>query len=107
MRISESTAPALAWRHKNLCESPQKGRESTAMARKERKDESKSTSVLPMQLQVGDRFTDERGEWEVASQPFTLGRGKVVHVRVLKVGEPAVTERRGWGAHEKVAVRRG
>jgi hypothetical protein len=56
-----------------------------------------------MQLQVGDRFTDERGEWEVASQPFTLGRGKVVHVRVLKVGEPAVTERRSWGAHEKVA----
>ena len=32
MRISESTAPALAWRHKNLCESPQKGRESTAVA---------------------------------------------------------------------------
>jgi hypothetical protein len=32
MRIFESTAPALAWRHKNLCESPQKGRVRTAMA---------------------------------------------------------------------------
>jgi hypothetical protein len=55
---------------------------------------------------AGDRFTDETGEWEIASQPFSFGRGKVVHARVLKVGEPVVTGRRSWGAHEKVAVRR-
>jgi hypothetical protein len=46
------------------------------MARKERKDELKSTStsVLPMQLQVGDRFTDERGEWEIVGRPVRDGR---------------------------------
>ena len=33
-------------------------------------------SVLPMQLQVGDRFTDETGEWEIASHPYTIGGGR-------------------------------
>jgi hypothetical protein len=60
-----------------------------------------------MQLQIGDRYTDETGEWEILSQPFTLGGEKVVHARVQEVGEPAVTTRRSWGAHEKVAVKRG
>jgi hypothetical protein len=27
--------------------------------------------VLPMQLQVRDRFTDEEGEWEVTNRPFS------------------------------------
>ena len=27
-------------------------------------------SILPMQLQIGDRFTDEEGEWEVTHRPF-------------------------------------
>ncbi len=26
-----------------------------------------ATRVLPMQLQVGDRLTDEEGEWEIAT----------------------------------------
>jgi hypothetical protein len=34
-----------------------------------------------MQLQVGDRYTDETGEWEVVGWPFTFGGGKVVHAR--------------------------
>lgn len=37
-----------------------------------------SRSVLPMQLQVGDRFTDETGEWEIASRPGTMLGGKTV-----------------------------
>lgn len=68
---------------------------------------SPGNSVLPMQLQVGDRFTDETGEWEIASPTYTTGGGKVVHARVQKVGEPAVSEERSWGAHELVVVRRG
>ena len=59
-----------------------------------------------MQLRVGDRFTDETGEWEIASHPYTTGGGEGVHARVQKVGEPAVTEERAWSAHERVAVRR-
>ena len=41
-----------------------------------------------------------------AGHPYTIGSGHVVHARVQKVGEPAVTEERAWGAHERVAVRR-
>ena len=67
---------------------------------------SAPSSVLPMQLQVGDRLTDETGGWEIASHPYTTGGSTVVHARVLKVREPAVTEERSRGAHEWVAVRR-
>jgi hypothetical protein len=28
-----------------------------------------TVSVLPMDIQIGDRFTDEEGEWEVVSHP--------------------------------------
>jgi hypothetical protein len=38
--------------------------------------------ILPMQLEVGDRFSDESGEWE----------------------KPGVTETRQWGSYEKVTV---
>jgi hypothetical protein len=65
------------------------------------------SSVLPMELRVGDRFTDETGEWEITGHPFTSRGGKVVHARVKQIGELAVTEERSWSAHEKVAVRRG
>jgi hypothetical protein len=66
-----------------------------------------SMSVLPMQLQVGDRFTDDRGEWQIAGRPYSTASGKLAHARVRKVGEPAVIEERTWSAFERVAVRRG
>jgi hypothetical protein len=37
--------------------------------RKPDTEPSSSHLVLPMQLQVGDRFTDETGEWEIVSRP--------------------------------------
>jgi hypothetical protein len=70
-------------------------------------DQPPPTSALPMQLRVGDRFTDETGEWEIVGRPYGTVGGKSVHARVRRVGEPAVTEERGWSAFEKVAVRRG
>jgi hypothetical protein len=63
--------------------------------------------VLPMQLRVGDRFTDDRGEWEIVGHPYGTVGGKTVHARVRRVDQPAVTEERSWAAHERVAVRRG
>jgi len=63
--------------------------------------------VLPMDLHVGDRFTDESGEWEVIGRPYTTAAGKSARVRVQRVGQPAVSELRTWGAHERIAVRRG
>jgi hypothetical protein len=35
-----------------------------------------------MQLQVGDRYSDETGEWEVVSRPVSLRGGKGVRARV-------------------------
>jgi len=60
-----------------------------------------------MDLHVGDRFTDESGEWEVIGRPYTTAAGKSARVRVQRVGQPAVSELRTWGAHERIAVRRG
>ena len=37
-----------------------------------------SYHVLPLHLQVGDRFFDETGEWEIASRPYSTAGGKSV-----------------------------
>ena len=60
--------------------------------------------VLPMQLQVGDRFSDESGEREVIGRPYTTAGGKTSHVRVQRVDKPGVTETRQWGSYEKITV---
>ena len=62
--------------------------------------------VLPMELQVGDRFVDETGEWEITVRPYTSPGGKNVHARVRRMDQPATAEERTWGAHERIAVRR-
>ena len=61
--------------------------------------------VLPMELQIRDRFGDETGEWEVVSRPYTTAGGKTAHVRVQRVGQPDVTDLRTWGAHERINVK--
>jgi hypothetical protein len=38
--------------------------------------EEESTSILPMQLQLGDRYSDETGEWEAVSRPVSFRGGK-------------------------------
>jgi len=62
--------------------------------------------VLPMELQVGDRLTDETGDWEVMGRPYTTAGGKDARVRVQRVGKPGGTEIRIWRAHERVSVKR-
>jgi hypothetical protein len=52
--------------------------------------------VLPMELQVGDRLTDETGDWKIIARPYTTAGGKNTRVRVQRVGDPAVTELRTW-----------
>ena len=64
-----------------------------------------SYHVLPINLQIGDRFFDETGEWEVASRPFSTAGGKSVHTRVRRVEQPATVEDRTWIAHERIRVR--
>ena len=65
-----------------------------------------ATHVLPIELRVGDRITDETGEWEVIGRPYTTAGGKTAHVGVRRVAQPSVTAARFWGAHERVSVKR-
>ena len=39
-------------------------------------------SVLPMEIQVGDRLTDAGFEWEVVSHPAALHGGKSLRARI-------------------------
>jgi len=59
-----------------------------------------------MELQIGDRLSDETGEWEVIGRPYTAAGGKLAHARVQRVGQPASADVRTWGAHERIAVKR-
>lgn len=59
-----------------------------------------------MELKVGDRLTDETGEYEVIGRPYTTNAGKDVRVRVQRVDKAEVTMIRSWSAHERIAVRR-
>ena len=69
-------------------------------------EESGTVKILPMQLQVGDRLTDETGTYQVIGQPFMTAGGKTANVRVKRV-EADAQMIRVYGAHERVAVRRG
>jgi len=40
-----------------------------------------TTRVFPMQLQVGDKLTDETGQWEMVDRPRTTGGGKKTEAR--------------------------
>ena len=65
-----------------------------------------TTRVLPMLLRIGDRLTDETGEYEIAGRPYTTNAGKDVHVRVRRVDNAEVTMIRTYAAHERISVKR-
>jgi hypothetical protein len=46
--------------------------------------------VLPMELKLGDRLTDETGEYEVIGRPYTTAGGKQ---RTFVSREPGPTSR--------------
>ena len=77
-----------------------------AKPRPEKKREPAEPTVLPTELQVGDRITDETGEWEVIRQPYTTAEGRIVHARVQKINEPASWEIRSWDASKRISVGR-
>jgi hypothetical protein len=63
-------------------------------------------SILPMDIQIGDRFTDAAGEWEVVSHPATLHGAKSLRARVRPTGPPANERDVTWPAHVRVEIRR-
>jgi hypothetical protein len=58
-----------------------------------------------VELQVGDRLSDETGDWEVIGRPYTTAGGKDARVRVQRMGKSSDTEIRIWRARERVSVR--
>ena len=58
--------------------------------------------VLAMQLQIGDQYSDETGDWEVIGRPHTLKAGKIAYARVRLIARPTVTTFREWDAEETV-----
>src|SRR5262249_13594818 len=72
---------------------------------KPRPEQGPVRRVLPIELQVGDRFVDVGGEWEVISRPYTATDGKSIHVHIRKVSQPATAEIRTWNAPEHVSVK--
>jgi hypothetical protein len=62
--------------------------------------------VLPMQVQVGDRFDDQDFEWEIVSRPHVLHGGKAVRARVARPGVPRSERDMTWPAHVHVTIRR-
>jgi hypothetical protein len=77
-----------------------------AKPRPEKKAKPTTRGTLPMQLQPGDRFSDEEGEWEVIARPWTTRGGKLVHAAVQQPGDPSTKREKSWGAHERLAIRR-
>ena len=57
--------------------------------------------VLPMELRIGDRLTDETAEWEIIGRPCTTNMGKNAHVRVRRVDGAEVTMMRTWRARAR------
>ena len=51
-----------------------------------------TASMLPMEIQIGDRFTDHDFEWQVLTHPAVLHRGKSLRARTQRPGLPE-TER--------------
>jgi len=66
-----------------------------------------TVSVLPMELQIGDRFSDQDFEWEVVTRPEVLHGAKTLRARIQRPGLPESEREMTWPAHMRVEVRRG
>jgi hypothetical protein len=62
--------------------------------------------LLPMQIQVGDRFVDESVEWEIVTHPAVSHGGKALHARAQRPGDPASARDMLWPAHDRMAILR-
>jgi len=62
--------------------------------------------ILPMELQVGDRLTNEAGESEVIAPPYSTAGGRIVHARVQRINAPASWEIWNWDAAKRISVGR-
>jgi hypothetical protein len=66
-----------------------------------------SVSMLPMEIQIGDRFTDHDFEWEIVTHPVVLHGGKSLRATIQRPGLPESEREMIWPAHVRVDIRRG
>jgi hypothetical protein len=64
-----------------------------------------SVSVM-IPIQIGDRFTDPEGEWEVVSQPTRLHGAKSLRARVRRTEQRAAERDVTWPVHVRVDILR-
>jgi hypothetical protein len=62
-------------------------------------------SLLPMEVQVGDRFTEGGFDWEVRKRPAVMHGAKTLRARVVRPGLPETEREVTWIAHERVTIR--
>jgi hypothetical protein len=62
--------------------------------------------MLPMEIQIGDRFTEHEFEWEVVTRPAILHGGKSLRARIQRPGLSESEREVTWPAHERVEIRR-
>ena len=60
-----------------------------------------------MEIQIGNRFTDEEGEWEVVSHPAALDGANSPRARVRRTEQPGIERDVTWPAHVRVEIQRG
>lgn len=65
-----------------------------------------SFSLLPMEIQIGDWFTDQGFDWQVMTHPAALHGGKNLRAAVQRPGLPETERDVTWPAHVRVEVRR-
>ena len=70
------------------------------------KPDAGSASVLPMDLQIGDRLTAEGFEWEVLTHPTSMHGAKRLRASVVRPGVPETEREVTWPAHERITIRR-
>jgi hypothetical protein len=63
-------------------------------------------TLLPMEIQIGDRFSDHEFEWEVVTHPAALHGGKSLRAKIRRPGLPETEREMTWPAHVKVEIRR-
>ena len=92
--------------HQRLGLEKHSGNTRLAKPRAEKKSEPAVSKVLPLDLRVGDRLTDETGEWEIIGRPYTVNHGKSAHARVRRVDQHDITAIRTWVTHERISAKR-
>ena len=67
-----------------------------------------SASVLPMEIQIGDRFTKSGVEWEVLTHPSAMHGAKNLRATVVRPGLLESDREAKWPVpeHEHIAIRR-